>query len=644
VIKFIKSLFLGVLFFFTAILLNAQSHVSVPLDSAVYYILEQAEVRGLISTLPAIRPFSQSFIVDVIEKILDAPPNRLSETERTILERELERYKPAIEAKGLDLSSGSYSFSAQFPGTETKFIGDAGLALQMTFAGAHYDNDLGSFFGMENLVQAYTRGDIGESISYDYSLIAALVRAPRMELGEGITFWDEAINRGDAINRDIHIYSQPLTFFPYTFKQNWDGGYFLTMDDLSHTGFIEWPDTLGIGPHIVSEISGSHLGGALSWRFGRIRREWAGMSLGQSLALNSMAQPFVAIEASLRPASWFGFSAMTGVLEYVPTDGDQKAAAWGSQTLFSIEQLEVNYKNNFHFGFGTTTVWAKRMELGYLFPLVPNFINQSYAGDYDNSGLFMNLRGQLPGIGRLWFSLFIDDIVPATLKDGSFWELDWNSYAYQIGARFAVPSFGSFTSLVLSYTKNEPYNYTHRRIFAPWHNSDYKGETLPLETAYINNGVSLGHYIPPNSDEFLFRIETMPAISSRLHVQYQLIRHGAAHGSRAVDGSHLLSELDPSSRLSNPALKKFFLKDGAYQWMHIAKIGGEFSLPQNLFRNYFIPTRIFLETGFVLSYYTDIDGNVDPNSGSPNPYSRINTSEYPLSTGFIVTFGIRLFR
>ena len=641
-----RIVLLFVLFYCSSVSLIAQSHVSVPLDSSVYYILEQAEVRGLINTLPTVRPYSQSFIVEVLEKILDAQPDMLSDTERAILERELERYKPAMEAKGLDLRSGSYSFSAQFPGTDTMFTGDAGLALQMTFAGAHYDNDLGTFFGMENLLQMYTRGDIGESISYDFNLVAALVRAPRMELGMGSNFYDGFTNSswGDAIERPIPIYSQPLTFFPYTFKQNWDGGYFLTMDDLSHTGFIEWPDTLGIGPHILSEISGSHLGGALSWRFGRIRREWAGMSLGQSLTLNSMAQPFVGLEASFRPVSWFGFSAMTGVLEYVPTDGDQRAAAWGSQTLFSIEQFELNYKNYVHFGFGTTTVWAKRMELGYLFPLVPNFIYQSYVGDYDNSGLFVNLRGQLPGIGRLWFSLFIDDLVPATLKDGSFWELDWNQFAYQVGARVPVPWFGSFTSVVLSYTKNEPYNYTHRRIFAPWHNSDFNGKDLPLETAYVNNGVSLGYYIPPNSDEFLFRIETMPTISSRLHVQYQIIRHGAAHGSRAVDGSHLLSELNPSGRTDNPVLRKFFLKDGAYQWMHIAKIGGEFALPQDLFGNVFIPTRIFFETGFVLSYYTDIDSSINPNSGSPNSYSRINTSEYPLSTGFIVTFGIRFFR
>ena len=618
--------------------LASQTHVSVPLDSPVYYILEQAQIRGLINTLPAVKPYTHSFIVETIEKILDAPQSRLSDTERRIFERELARLRPSQETGQMDWERGSYRFSTELPGTDTVFSSEAGFGLQIAFAAAHYnDSGLGTLWGMDNLLHAYAKGDIGDSFSYNFNFFGAIVRAPRSELGTYNTFFEGMTGSwADAINREITTYSQPLTFFPYTYRKNWDGGYFLALNDLSDTGFMEWPQTIGIGPHFISELSGAALGNTLSWRFGRLRREWAAMSVGQSLTLNSAAQPFLAAEASFRPFPWLGFSAMTGGLEYIPIDGNQRSAAWGSQSLFSIEQIELNYKNYFSFGLGTTTVWAKRLELGYLFPLIPNFFYQANVGDFDNSALFMNLGGQIPGVGKLWFSLFIDDTVPATLGEGTFWELDWNQFAYQVGASAAVPWFGSFTSVQFSYTKVEPYNYTHRRIFAPWHNSQYGDQIMPLETAYVNNGVSLGHYIPPNSDEFLLRLETMATLNSRQHFQYQLVRHGATHGPSAVDGSHLMSELDPARRMENPVLRKFFLKDGAYQWQNISKIGSDY-----LFSGLNIPIRFFGEFGVVHSFYTNIEGPA--NSGSASQYRIIDTLVYPTTTGLIASAGFRLF-
>ena len=640
-------------FFFAAVVLmlihsslDAQSHVSVPVDNPIYNILEQAQIKGLINTLPALKPYSRAFIVEVIEKILDVPPGRLSYTERAILERELEKFRPAQLIGQIDWRRGSYSFGTE-PEANTKLLMEVGAGLQMAFSGAHYSGGFeGNFWGMEHMPRVFARGDIGENVSLDFNFIGTIVRAPRRELGQYWTFYDEEATGHtvggtngrwpDAINRQITVFSQPLTSFPHAFGRNWDGGYFLT--GFTPGDFDEWPDPFGVGPHLLAEISGSNLNDALTWRFGRIRREWAAMSVGQSLTLNSAAQPFLGMEASFRPFSWFGFSSMTGVLEYLPAGGEQFVSAWSSQALFSIEQLELNFGNYFHFALGTTTVWGKRLELGYIFPLIPNFLAQAYAGDFDNSGIFMNLRGQLPGVGRLWFSVFIDDVIPATIANGTFWQTAWNQYAYQLGTRVAIPWFGSFTSVVLSYTKNEPYNYTHRRINAPWHNSNsqFSDDPQPLATAYQNNGASLGHYIPPNSDELLFRIETMPTLASNVFAQYQLTRHGATHGPSAVAGSHLLSELDPHNRQDKPVLRKFFLRDGAYLWQNIFRIGGNLMvLPSS------IPVTLLGDFGVVQSFYTNIDG--PPNSGSPSSFRTINTDDYPRSVGIIASLGFRLF-
>jgi hypothetical protein len=115
-----------------------------------------------------------------------------------------------------------------------------------------------------------------------------------------------------------------------------------------------------------------------------------------------------------------------------------------------------------------------------------------------------------------------------------------------------------------------------------------------------------------------------------------MIRHGADFGPDAVDGSSLLSELDPEGRDgSQPELKRYFLHDGAYQWMHIIKLGAEWSLEK-------IPLTLFGEAGAVISYFTSIESG-KANSGASYPYSVIDTSIYPKSTAFIVTLGFKVF-
>ncbi|MDR3249258.1 MAG: hypothetical protein LBT39_10790, partial [Treponema sp.] len=250
---------------------------------------------------------------------------------------------------------------------------------------------------------------------------------------------------------------------------------------------------------------------------------------------------------------------------------------------------------------------------------------QNNIGDFDNMGMFLNIKGQYPGLGSIWFSLFWDE---------AYWvldayELDRTMLAYQAGASVPLP-FPSFASIKISYSKINPYTYTHNRNFVPW----YPRENGPMITSYTNNGVGLGYYLPPNSDELLVSFTAMPAKSLHTAFQYQMIRHGADYGSQAVDGSSLVSELDPSGRGTNPVLKRYFLQDGAYQWMHIIKLSADYTLAKT-------PISLFGEAGVVFSYFTDVDGPA--NSGSASPYHQIDTSQYPQTTGCIFTLGVRIF-
>jgi hypothetical protein len=607
--------------------LSAQSHVSVPLDDPIYYVLEQAQLRGLCPPLPEVKPYSRAVILSAVKEILASEagyPRALNEKERRIVENAKAKLEKAD--RGFNWQRGLYHFDAPSRKTgNSLFSGDIGVGLEVLFGGGAYLQDKDFTWGTDSWIYAYTNGDIGENFSYGFKISGGGIRAPRTLLGEGVTYYEGFTGYGSYVNRDVPVYSSPRAFFPYSYRKQWDGSIF-SPGNVSAGGILNWPEGFTIGSGLTSELSGTLFGDMLTYRFGRISHEWAGMTNGGSLVFNAASRPFIALEATFNPVSWFKFSSLTGILEYYNTEGI-KASSQTNQNAFSLEQLEFNYKNYFHFDVGSTAVWPKRFELGYIFPINNNFIYQNNIGDFDNMGLYSNIKIQYPGIFSVWGSFFVDEIEVSSIT--KMFELDRHMFSFQAGAKAVIPWL-PFASVTVSYTKIEPYCYTHTRIFTPWYGDN------PMETAYTNNGVGLGHYLPPNSDEVQLRFDTMPGVHTSSHFRYQMIRHGAEYGSRAVDGSSYLSELDPDNRSENEILRKYFLRDGAYQWQHIVRAGAE-----HTFAKIAVPVQIFGEFGVVFSYFTDISGAA--NSGSPGDYSVIDTQEYSKSTGIIGTIGFKLF-
>jgi hypothetical protein len=634
-IKTVIRVWLGVILIasWTMVPLGAQSHGSVPVDQDVYYLLEMAQIRGLCDPMPGVRPYSRKQILDALDTIQSRDRGILGETEKAVIQRARSTYQQ--HETGIDWRRGNYTFQFSSPKKKIPFGGDIGIGAQLGFSGAYYGGINDFEWGADNKISAYTNGDIGENLSYRFHFLGHITRAPRTYLGEYHTYYEGFTDEPEQgyMDQVIRSYSLPSAFFPYTYRKTWDG-FVVFPGNISATGLRNWPDEIAIAPMILSEMSGAFLDDMITWRFGRLRREWGAMSLGRSLIFNEAAQPFVALEAGFSPSPWFSFSALTGVLEYF-NDEDLKTSAWTFQNAFSIEMIEFNYKDRFHFDIGSTAIWAKRFELGYIFPVKNNFLYQDSIGDFDNMGLFFNIRGRHPGRGQAWFSFFADEIDPDINQMSKFFQLDRKMYAFQGGLKAVIPQL-PFASISLSYTKIEPYTYTHTRILVPWYNNEYDGKNLPMETAYVNNGEGLGYYLSPNSDEILLRFQAIPWINTLSFFQYQMIRHGAAHGPHAVDGSSFASELDPRGRNSKDVLKKFFLKDGAYQWQHILMLGAEHTLEKTA-----VPIRLFGSFGFVFSYYTDIAGPA--NSGKASSYSIVDTPDYPKTTGVILTLGLRIY-
>lgn len=626
-----------VFFFFAGVSsLCAQTHISVPVDHAVYYILDQAETRGLCPPLPAIKPYTRAKIVEVINEILAAEPKRiggLNEAERRILENARAEFSPGVV--GFDPRKGTYRL--QMDG-KIHFSGNFGISLESLNSGAMYKEDNKTYLGTDTWATFFLNGDIGRQFSYNMDLSGGIMRAQRTVLGTYDTFASQLMVPEDNemkdqyINQRVYTISQPLAFFPYTYQKRWDGFMFgPSLSSMSSSGMERWPEKYNIAAAMLGELTGSVFADMLLIRFGRFQREWGAMVPGNSLILNAAARPFLALETIFSPIPWFSFSSMTGILEFNNAGGNK---SYNFQNAYSVSQAEINYKNYFHFGFGSSAVWAKRLEFGYLFPLIDNFFYQNFVGDFDNVALHLNLKGQYPGLGKLWFSFFLDELEISSMS-GMF-KRDRHMFAYQAGLQGIIPNL-PFASFTASYTKVEPYNYSHQRIYMPWYSRDQG----PMETAYVSNGVSLGHYLPPNADEIKLRFDIRPLLQTSSHFQYQLIRHGADFGRHQVDGSSLISELDPEGRGEKASLRKNFLKDGAYQWMHIIKVGASHS-----FRG--LPITIFGETGAVFSHFTDIS-DAEYAGYSPTPLDGRNeifppiVGEYFKSTAFILTLGFRIF-
>jgi hypothetical protein len=583
----------------------------------VYYVLEQAQIKGLCAPLSGIRPYSQSVVVSAINEILNSGnAEKLNPTERSILEQYLEKF--AKPKTGFDWARGSY-FAETAIG-QTPLTADVRVGADIEGSNGNYFESGEPFFGTEIWLRLFFSGDIGRNLSYGIGGEGGLIKAPRRHLGTYNTYYEGFESSGEYQNELINVYSEPLTHFPYTYKKRWDGSVFF-FNDLS--GFDPWPGEIAGGYHLPAELTVSFFENKLIARMGRISHDWASTSFGSSLAFNQMARPFLALETEFNPVSWFGISSLTGLLEYYNRDGI-KDSSMNFQNAFSITMMQFRYKNYIFLDIVDSVIWPKRFELGYMLPIISHFFYQNNVGDFDNLALTFNLKAQYPGLGNIWFSFFMDEM---NFLSGLL-TLDRQMFAFQGGLNVSLPLL-SFSSLKFSYTRTNPYNYTHNRNFNPWY-----GE-IPMETSYTNNGVGLGYYLPPNSDEILVRFSTMPGKNINTHFQYQLIRHGADFGSSAVDGSNLLSELDPTGRDDKKELKRFFLHDGAYQWMHIIKAGVEWNLSG-------LPVTFFGEAGVVFSYFTNIEEKANV-TGEAHPYSVIDTSEYPKSTGIIVKIGFRLY-
>ena len=634
-----KKVFILILLFLSFFNVYSQNHITVDITDDVYTILDMAEVQGLCSKLANSKPYTEKYIKEKLVEIIDNLEKSNKEVDHNkinVIKAYLNKFN--APKNGFDLLNFTYRIDNNKPQKPISFEVNAGIS--SLFSGGKYTNSNYNSFGFEEVNSLNFVGDLSKYFSYRVTGFLDISKVPLQTLGEyDIGQWWYDQDRGNEQLRRYIIKKQNNSFLPFSYKKVWDGSFYF-LSDVSASGLEGWSSELGFGFGMLTDLRFSFFDDHVNFGIARINREWGAMDNGSSLVLNKQARPFAAIDYTIKLFDFLSISGLTGFLEY-PNRSDITENAWYSyeksgdsyerlkkgkedsyffQNMFALAMLDVDFKY-LHFDFGSTCIFPKRFEFGYMLPTIDRVVYQNNVGDYDNLSLFANLKFRIPNVGYVWGSLYLDEI---NAFFTNFIEKTRAMFAYQVGSKVNIPLW-SFTTLSFRYTKVEPYCYTHHGInYVPYY-QQYIAEN------YSNNGENLGYYLPPNSDEFLIKVDTRPIPFATFGLQYQLIRHGVDWGKGSVVGSNIYSELPPVER---SGMRKYFLHDGVYEWMSIIGINASYD-----FKNFKVPVKVFTNIGYIYQWFTNIDGE----PGKSAAYHYYSDDEYYDKNGFVITVGIELF-
>ncbi|MHB0896098.1 MAG: hypothetical protein ACYC1A_00945 [Spirochaetales bacterium] len=505
----------------------AQDHLAVELTHPVYGVIETAELRGVLSRLSSVKPYTRAQVADFLATI-QAHMDAFSPSERGM-----------IAAFASEFASGSFGGAPIWKSENGAAA--VGATVEATFRTAPD--------GLIGLVDGSGSVALKDLWHLNSRLVPYLAGA--------ITPWlsvkGEAGFTIDKIERDLYL--------PYDFTKEWDTNHIDFSDTRYSLGEKDYPS---FSYDIRQDIAAETDSGSLMVRLSRFRRDW-GMGSG-SFALSGTARPFVGLEVSFRPSKYFAVSSLVGSLTNWEKGGDEKSLAMSDvngdgvkeysaiswQKMLGLQRMELFPFDWLTVSATSTLIGAKRFELGYFSPLLFSVMYQNQLADIDNLGVQVDGSVRIPRVGKFYGSFYVDEM-EITHLDELFTKAR-NMFALQGGAKIPLPGLPFFT-LTAQYSKIEPFVYAHYPTWYP----DYR---LRVDTSYTQDGENLGYYLPPNSDEFLLRLEAMPAAGWRASLQYSFVRHGDYGGDVATWMDY---SLGVDTYLKN------FLHDGIYDYNHIAK-------------------------------------------------------------------------
>ena len=466
---------LAVLLFLPVFVFSAQFH-SVPLGSEAYRLIDAAVVRGAIGPQTDVRPYNADHVRALLEEMLYSDCFSVSEKAqvRRVLSDLDSMYGKAPASAFKDLFSKGHLRTS---GANTVTVG--GKASFDFTIGHDSTPDAGLVNDGRLSVLAYISGDLFSFMSYDLNFKVNLDRLdPRTR-----PVTDLRINC-DGFYMDLVHGGDRLTELPRPEDEEGLFGFFL--------GIESFP-----------EISLSFMDNVLTARFGTVRRDWGpGYN---NLSLSGSARTIDGIELSVSPASWFSYSVLTGALgnvslervngvDWPSEDMDNKDGKYSNN--FSIHRVGLGPLAGIKVGIWESVVWRKRFELAYLNPFAIYMFTQNMLGDYDNVLAGFDFSWTIPGIGRFYAAMSMDE-----MNNKYLFSNPRDILSYQIGMEFS-PAFLDFTLVTVQATYVPAFFGSHYEDRAPVFGN------IPYTTAYVNKGQNIGYPVNPDTLEILLNCST----------------------------------------------------------------------------------------------------------------------------------------
>jgi hypothetical protein len=429
-------------------------------------------------------------------------------------------------------------------------------------------------YSSTNMVETYIRGDVSSFLSYGIGF------------GAGLT------------DIDSDVYS------PYSYSKVSDGYSISLSGGLDGGGLRDGDeDGLCFAFTFTPEISMEFFDDKLQIGISRERRD-VGNGEGGNLTLSSTARPYDGIDLNFRPSRWFNFyysfgalgDWFNGSLRYADDDDD---GVFDDDELiysnmFTTQVFEFMPTDWFYLLFSNSVVWGKRFEISYMTPFMFPLFAQNLIGDQDNAAVELSTSFKLPFGVEIYSTVFADE-----LRFSDIFENPAVQLAIQAGVRWVIPKL-PFTIATFQYTYIDPYTYSHYAQAYSFSDSDYL-----YDISWTNDGENLGYYLPPNSDEFLIKIESLPYKNVTMYFQYQYIRHGEGNWEEGeMDGDTSTGGTINNAHAYDGWGLKDFLNDGVYEKIHVPTIGISYE-----FTDY--PLQI--EADYSLVYATNYD-NIEGNN------------------------------
>lgn len=181
---------------------------------------------------------------------------------------------------------------------------------------------------------------------------------------------------------------------------------------------------------------------------------------------------------------------------------------FNADKYFAAHRLEFSFPSLFDVGFQEMVIYSNRsVDLAYLNPVT--LIESAQRARDERDNVLWALDVQTHFLRNLEFqgTILFDDINFPKWGTNSI----QNKFAYQVGM-MAVDPFGVHnTSVMVEYTRIEPFTFSHHRS---------------RDNDYGSNGKILSHHIGPNSDSWFFRTDYFLTHNLFVSLRYETQRKG----------------------------------------------------------------------------------------------------------------------